>query len=418
MSLADYITIYSMVVIWTLMAVNVALTIGGFLYYRKMGRTDGHIALAEYPFVSVLIPAHNESAVIARTIHAMLKFDYPEDRYEIIVINDNSTDKTREVLEGIQAKYPEKRLIVISTDNVVGGKGKSNALNIGLQVARGSVLGIYDADNTPEPQALRILVENLMADSSLAATIGKFRTRNRATNILTRFVNIETLVHQCMSQAGRMFFFKLCTIPGTNFVIHRSVIERMGGWNPNALAEDTEISFRIYHMGYRIKMIPQAVTWEQEPFAVNIWIKQRTRWAMGNIYVLVNNFKYLFDRGAGAMRVDVCYQALMYILMLSALVCSDLIFFMGILGYLHVALGGFSSLLWILATVLFTINSSVALVQEKNEFSASSVFLCVIMLFSYCKLWMFVVLKAMYLSVKSTVTKRQVKWYKTERSSD
>jgi len=418
MNAVDYITIYSMIAIWTLMLVNVLLTIGGFLYYQKMGRTDGHVAIDEYPFVSVLVPAHNESAVIARTVRSLLQFDYPMDRYEIIVINDNSTDNTRAVLEGIQAEHPDRQLVVVNTDNIVGGKGKSNALNIGLQVSKGSVLAIYDADNTPEVGALRILVVNLMADKSLAATIGKFRTRNRNANILTRFVNIETLVHQCMSQAGRSYYFKLCTIPGTNFVIHRSVIERMGGWDPKALAEDTEISFRIYRMGYLIKMIPQAVTWEQEPFALNIWLRQRTRWSVGNIYVLVNNFKYLFDRNAGRMRLDVAYYILMYILMLSALVCSDVIFFMGILGYLHVSLSGFSSLLWILASILFVINSSVALVHEKNEFSASSVFLCVLMLFSYCKLWIYVVLKGIYLSIKMAITKRQVKWYKTERSLD
>ncbi|HPJ03013.1 MAG TPA: glycosyltransferase [Candidatus Limiplasma sp.] len=418
MGAADYITIYAMATIWSLMFVNVVLTIGGFLYYQKAGKTDGHVQLKAYPFVSVLVPAHNEGVVISRTVQALLAFDYPQDRYEIIIISDNSTDNTRQVLEDMQEKYPDRRLIVVNTDTVVGGRGKSNALNIGAQVARGSVFAIYDADNTPEPQALRLLVENLMADDTLAATIGKFRTRNRNANVLTRFINIETLLYQCMNQAGRWFYFKICTIPGTNFAIRRSVVEQMGGWDPNALAEDTEISFRIYRMGYRIKMIPQAVTWEQEPFTVSIWFKQRTRWAVGNIYVLVNNFKFLFDRNAGKMRLDIFYYTLIYALMLSALAFSDIIFLLSILGYLHIALGGFSVLLWILASVLFVINAMVALSQEKNEFSASTTFLCLLMLFSYSKLWMLVVLKGIYLSVKMAYTKREVKWYKTERSAD
>ncbi|WP_313563130.1 glycosyltransferase family 2 protein, partial [Ruminiclostridium cellobioparum] len=99
---------------------------------------------------------------------------------------------------------------------------------------------IYDADNTPEPNALTLLVENLMSDDKLGAVIGKFRTRNRNASLMTRFVNIETLAYQCMNQAGRWFFFKLCTIPGTNFVIRRSIIERIGGWDTKALSEDTE----------------------------------------------------------------------------------------------------------------------------------------------------------------------------------
>lgn len=192
MTAADYLMLISMVCIWALMAINVFLSVGGFLYYHQCSKTDGHVPIDEYPFVSIMVPAHNESVVIRRTVRALLNFDYPHDRYEIIVINDNSTDDTANVLKQIQAANPGRNLIVVNTDNVVGGKGKSNALNIGYSVAKGSVFAIYDADNTPEPQALRILVENLMSDSSLGAVIGKFRTRNRNASLLTRFVNIET----------------------------------------------------------------------------------------------------------------------------------------------------------------------------------------------------------------------------------
>ena len=80
-----------------------------------------------------------------------------------------------------------------------------------------------------------------------------------------------------MAQAGRSQMFKLCTIPGTNFVIRREIIEAIGGGDEKALAEDTEISFRIYKMGYRIKFQPAAVTWEQEPQTVDVWFHQRTR---------------------------------------------------------------------------------------------------------------------------------------------
>ena len=364
MTAADYLMLISMVCIWALMAINVFLSVGGFLYYHQCSKTDGHVPIDEYPFVSIMVPAHNESVVIRRTVRALLNFDYPHDRYEIIVINDNSTDDTANVLKQIQAANPGRNLIVVNTDNVVGGKGKSNALNIGYSVAKGSVFAIYDADNTPEPQALRILVENLMSDSSLGAVIGKFRTRNRNASLLTRFVNTETLAHQCMNQAGRWFYFGLCTIPGTNFVMHRHIIEEIGGWDPDALSEDTEISFRIYRMGYKIKLVPQAVTWEQEPFRLGIWFKQRTRWAMGNLYVLINNFKYIFDPSGGKMRMDVLYYALVYILMAFTLVCSDTMFVLGVLGYSHVSLGGLSTMVWVMACALFECNVMLTLAQE------------------------------------------------------
>jgi cellulose synthase/poly-beta-1,6-N-acetylglucosamine synthase-like glycosyltransferase len=171
-------------------------------------------------------------------------------------------------------------------------------------------------------------------------------------------------------------------------------------------------------MGYKIRMIPQAVTWEQEPFKVSIWFKQRTRWAMGNIYVLVTNFRYVFDKTAGSMRLDIVYYLLLYVLMLSALVFSDTIFPLSILGFSHVSLGGLSTLVWVLASALFTLNICITIATEKNEFTAASIFLIVLMLFTYCKLWVFVTAKALYMSIKQAVTKTETKWYKTERSAD
>ena len=417
MTAAEIISIYAIAAIWFMMLLNVVLSIGGFIYIYRCNQTDGHIPLPEdeYPMVSVLVPAHNEALVVKRTVRSLLNFDYPDDKYEIIVINDNSSDDTEDIIAGLAAEFPQNRLMCISTDKMVGGTGKSNALNIGFSVAKGSVIAIYDADNTPEPQALRLLVENLVADPKAGAVIGKFRTRNRNASILSRFVNIETLSHQCMNQAGRFFFFKLCTIPGTNYVIRRSIVEQVGGWDVKALSEDTEISFRIYRMGYYIKQLPQAVTWEQEPHLLPIWFRQRVRWAKGNIYVMMKNFKYTFDPKAGPMRMDAIYYALTYSIMLSSLVASDLIFLGGVLGLVTVRLGGFSTTLWGMAILIFIADMMLTLSLERNEFNLESLGLVALMLFTYAKLWVFVVVKAMWDLLIDAVLKREVKWDKTVR---
>ncbi len=416
MTFIDGLSLYAVIAIWSMMLINVVLSMGGFAYYFRVNQTDGHFALKEYPMVSILVPAHNESVVIRKTVQALLALDYPGDSYEIIIINDNSSDDSARALKEIQEKNPGRKMIVVNTDDVSGGKGKSNALNIGLSVAEGTVLAIYDADNTPESDALTLLVENLMSDERLGAVIGKFRTRNRNASLLTRFVNIETLAYQCMNQAGRWFFFKLCTIPGTNFVVRRSIIDKIGGWDTKALSEDTEISFRIYRMGYKIKLMPLAVTWEQEPQLLHVWLKQRTRWAKGNIYVLRENARYIFDRSAGAMRIDILYYVLVYVLMMSSLVSSDTIFILSVLGFAHATLGGFSTLLWAMAVLVFVLNVLITLAVEKNEFNMTSVLLTVLMLFTYSKLWVLVVLNAIFQNVCDAVLKRETKWYKTERS--
>lgn len=415
MTFIDALSLYAIISIWLLMIMNAVLSIGGFIYYMKVEKQGRGKPLEEYPTVSILVPAHNEALVIVRTVRALLNMEYPVDRYEVIVINDNSTDDTAEKLEELQREFPDRRLIVISTGPEVGGKGKSNALNIGFSVSTGEVIAIYDADNTPESDALAILVENLMEDDKIGAVIGKFRTRNRNASLLSRFVNIETLAYQCMNQAGRYFFFKLCTIPGTNYVIRRKLIEEIGGWDTKALSEDTEISFRLYRMGYYIKQMPLAVTWEQEPHLLSVWFRQRTRWAKGNIYVLVKNMRYIFDPTAGPMRLDVIYYLIVYVLMMSSLVISDYIFFSGILGLVHVTLGGFSTLLWGMAILVFVFNMMLTLSTEKNEFTLNSALLVLLMLFTYAKLWVFVVLKALWLSFEDQVFHKEVKWDKTVR---
>lgn len=417
MSAGDIIVLAAIISIWLLLMINIVLIIAGYLYYLSCEKNGKRKALPDetLPFVSIMVPAHNEAMVIGQTVNALLKFRYPQDRYEIIVINDNSSDESAEILTGIQKKNPDRKLTVINTDSVTGGKGKSNALNIGYQSCAGDFIAIYDADNTPEPDALRLLVEELIMDDELGAVIGKFRTRNRDASLLTRFINIETLSFQWMAQAGRWKLFRLCTIPGTNFVLRRSVIEKIGGWDVKAVAEDTEISFRIYMMGYRIKFVPQAVTWEQEPQTIPVWFKQRTRWVKGNIYVLVKNVPLLFKKEGKKIRFDICYFLSIYFILLTALIISDTVLIGTLIGWIHMNLSGFSTLLWIMAILLFLIGTFITLSTEKGEMSISNLMIIAVMYFTYSKMWMAVAAYGFYKFLEDKIKKKETTWYKTER---
>ena len=415
MTIADVLMVIAVVCIWSLLLVNVVLIVAGYLYYIKSENEDIPEIRGELPFVSIMVPAHNEGIVISKTVESLLALDYPHDRYEIIVINDNSSDQSSELLGKIQDRYPDRNLIVINTDSITGGKGKSNALNIGFTRSRGELIAIYDADNTPEKTALRYLVAEISNDPTLGAVVGKFRTRNRDASLLTRFINIETLSFQWMAQAGRWKLFKLCTIPGTNFIMRRSIVETIGGWDVKAIAEDTEISFRIYMLGYRIKFQPKAVTWEQEPQTLKVWFKQRTRWAKGNIYVIVKNIPLLFDKSAARIRFDIIYFLSIYFLLLTSLVTSDLLLLLHALGYVHTTIAGLSSFLWVLAIILFVVGTYITLTTEKGEMSLSNVWIILLMYVTYCQLWMVVAAYGLYNYIKDLIFKREVKWYKTER---
>ncbi|GGA33262.1 glycosyltransferase family 2 protein [Paenibacillus physcomitrellae] len=412
---SNYLMLIAVICIWSLLLVNVMLIIAGYIYYMRTEKEEIPPLKGEYPFVSIMVPAHNEGRVIGKTVESLLALDYPHDRYEIIVINDNSSDNSAELLSGIQQKYAGRNLIVINTDKVTGGKGKSNALNIGFAQSQGELIAIYDADNTPEKTALRYLVAEIVNDASLGAVIGKFRTRNRDVNLLTRFINVETLSFQWMAQAGRWQLFKLCTIPGTNFIMRRHIVESIGGWDVKAIAEDTEISFRIYMMGYRIKFQPKAVTWEQEPQSLKVWFKQRTRWAKGNVYVIVKNLPLLFNRSARTVRFDILYFLSIYFLLVTSLLTSDILLVLNTIGYVHTTLASLSTFLWLLAILLFVVGTYVTLTTEKGEMSFSNVGVIMLMYITYCQLWMLVAANGLYNYFKDLIFKREVKWYKTER---
>ncbi|MGO1013481.1 glycosyltransferase [Clostridioides difficile] len=414
LNVSEYLFVFSMFSIWSLLLINIILAMGGYIFYFK--NFDKEIKeIDEYPMISILVPAHNEAKVIGRTVESLLLLNYPKSKMELIVINDNSSDNSKEILENIKDRYNNYNFTIINTDSLTGGKGKSNALNIGYTISKGDFIAVYDADNTPDKNALRYLVQTIVMNDELGAVIGKFRTRNKNKNLLTKFINIETLSFQWMSQAGRWQLFNLCTIPGTNFILRRSIIEEIGGWDSKAIAEDTEISFRIYKLGYKIKLVPQSITWEQEPETVKVWIKQRTRWAKGNIYVLMKYIKNIFKQGRNKIVFDIAYFFSVYFLFLTSVIISDILFVLSISKLVEISIPINFFLIWILSYLLFIIEVSISLTIEKGEATIENIFIVAIMYFTYSQLWLFVAIKGMIEYLKDIIFKREVKWYKTER---
>ncbi|EML6502002.1 glycosyltransferase family 2 protein [Clostridioides difficile] len=414
LNVSEYLFVFSLFSIWSLLLINIILAMGGYIFYFK--NFDKEIKeIDEYPMISILVPAHNEAKVIGRTVESLLLLNYPKSKIELIVINDNSSDNSKEILENIKDRYNNYNFTIINTDSLTGGKGKSNALNIGYTISKGDFIAVYDADNTPDRNALRYLVQTIVMNDELGAVIGKFRTRNKNKNLLTKFINIETLSFQWMSQAGRWQLFNLCTIPGTNFILRRSIIEEIGGWDSKAIAEDTEISFRIYKLGYKIKLVPQSITWEQEPETVKVWIKQRTRWAKGNIYVLMKYIKNIFKQGRNKIVFDIAYFFSVYFLFLTSVIISDILFVLSISKLVEISIPINFFLIWILSYLLFIIEVSISLTIEKGEATIENIFIVAIMYFTYSQLWLFVAIKGMIEYLKDIIFKREVKWYKTER---
>ena len=116
---------------------NFTAVVRGFIYTTRRRRTidPDKITLEEYPMLSIIVPAHNEEGVIRPTVLSLLNQDYPQDRYELIVVDDNSSDRTGEILREMLAEFPDRNFRVLTTDENTGGTGKSRVLNMAVRHA-------------------------------------------------------------------------------------------------------------------------------------------------------------------------------------------------------------------------------------------------------------------------------------------
>ncbi len=411
-TLIDAAFVLSVVIIWFMLVYQLVLCVLGFTYSHRAERERRELSrsAADLPSISLLVPAHNEELVLERTIKALTTLQYPAERLEIIVINDASTDRTGEIAERWAACDSRIRVINVTDRSRAGGK--SAALNRGLALARFDCIAVYDADNTPEPDALRHLAAQLATQPDVGAVIGTFRTINRKRNLLTRMINIEGLSYQWMVQAGRWMLLRVCTLPGTNLLIRRSILESVGGWDEEALTEDAELSIQIYEAGYKIKYVPYAVTWEQEPERLSTWFRQRSRWVRGNNYVLAKHGRRLLQIRPRRLGLELFYTMALYYIFFTAIVLSDFLFLLGVAGAVRIDVPGPYREVWILAFGLFVAEVTLALSREEGEDSFVNILVTALSYFTYCQLWIAVVCNGFY---DDFVRRRSRVWSKTER---
>jgi len=278
------------------------------------------------------------------------------------------------------------------------GSGKPRALNEGLKMCRHPVIAIYDGDNNPRPESLRILCTAMVRNPSLTAALGKFRCLNKGRNILTRMVNVETLSFQWMIQAGRYFFSRFAVLPGTNYVIRKDHLVAVGGWDEKAITEDSELSVRLQMAGYQVQFVPSSATWEQEPETLKVWIKQRTRWVRGNNYVLGKFAKPALSFKNRHLTIEFLYMFGLYYLFLLSTVMSHGIFLLSALGVIRVDIPGPYTAVWASAFALYLAEVMFVLSYEKED-TFGNLLVTAFMYVTYCQMWIYVVFKALFLDL-------------------
>ena len=139
------------------------------------------------------------------------------------------------------------------------------------------------------------------------------------------------------------------------------MLDQLGGWDEEALTEDSELSIRIYQAGYQIAFVPYSVTWEQEPENLHVWLKQRTRWVRGNNYVIGKLLHSIMASRNRVLAFEMLYTLSLYYLFLLAIFASDATFILGLCGIKLVSIYGPFTEVWILALVLYTMEIFLAL---------------------------------------------------------
>ncbi len=259
--------------------------------WRQRRRVWPELAEGEWPFVSVTIAAYNEDRVITRTLDALRASDYPASRFEVIAVNDGSTDDTLAVLRG----YDWPRLKVVDQPN----GGKSSALNNAARHAdpRSRVIITMDADTLFRRSTISRLARHFVSTrhrlNRVGVVSGHVKVGNRR-NILTWWQSLEYLSGVCVIRMAEMMAGIIIVVPGACSAWRRDLLEQMGGFSEDTLAEDMDAVMTIHRMRYRVLHDNLAVCDTEAPETLPALLKQRKRWMFGNLQVMWKNKGMLF----------------------------------------------------------------------------------------------------------------------------
>lgn len=266
---------------------NIPVLVVGIKHLRRCGKKKTEICLTSVgslPMVSIIVPVKDEERVVDRLLKALLRLDYPAEKMEILIVEDGSSDKTVEICMEYVRRYPDRvRLLRKPMSN-----GKPSALNYALKYAKGEIVAIFDADNVPEPDALKKAV-TYFSDHSVAAVQGRLCSINADENMLAKFISYEDAVWCETYLRGKDVLGLFVHLRGSCQFIRRDILTRLGGFDEAALSEDMELSARLIENDYRIRYAPDVCAWQEVPMDLTQLFKQRVRWFRGTMETA---FKY------------------------------------------------------------------------------------------------------------------------------
>jgi cellulose synthase/poly-beta-1,6-N-acetylglucosamine synthase-like glycosyltransferase len=267
---------------------NFPILVTGIRHLRRSKqKSESPPRNTELPTFSLVVPVKNEEAVIGRLLDALAKLDYPANKKEIIIVEDGSNDGTHDICVHYAQKEENFKFL-----HKPDSDGKPSALNYGINHARGDIVGVFDADSVPANDAL-LNVCKYFEDHAVAAVQGRTLSINSEENMLTRLLSYEEAVYYEAYLRGKDLLNLFVYLRGSCQFIRRDVLQKLNGFDENALSEDVEISARLTETGNKIRYAPDVRAWQENPDGLKQLFKQRVRWFRGMMEVAVRYGKLM-----------------------------------------------------------------------------------------------------------------------------
>ncbi len=241
------------------------------------------------PPVSIIVPAYNEGKLLRSTVASLLEMDYP--RYEILLVDDGSTDDTRGVGQGVIGTYRDGAVDVRLVQKPNGGK--ATALNAGIQVSRYDFVLNVDGDSLLSPDTLRKTIRHFV-DPRLGAIAGNVKVLNR-NNIWTTLQALEYVEGLNMARSAQSIVKLVNIIPGPLGMFRKQAIVDAGWYSSDTFAEDADITLKIIRAGWRVEYEPDARSYTEAPDTIVDLLKQRYRWTRGIIQAVRKHRDLFFN---------------------------------------------------------------------------------------------------------------------------
>ena len=229
------------------------------------------------PLITLIVALYREHDIAPRLVRRLSRLDYPSDRLDVILAVEADDQTTLDALHS--GELPPWMRVVIVPEGAV--KTKPRALNHALDYARGSIVGIYDAEDAPDPGQLRHVAARFQqAGPEVACLQGILDYYNPRTNWLSRCFTIEYAGWFRLILPGIARLGLVVPLGGTTLFLRRDVLESLGGWDAYNVTEDADLGIRLARHGYRTELV-ETVTAEEANCRALPWIRQRSRWIKG-----------------------------------------------------------------------------------------------------------------------------------------